>query len=536
MTIHETLKMFPGLRICDDTSYNHYGSAMRHVLLHIACLTLLSVSAKAWRFDASILRTWGQKGSLHRLRGGGGASESETKPVVPFIDEPPVWANKKMALILLDTFSPYHGMFLAHRAKRVYGVAIVPVFSDYMKGFFQMKQPDDLDRLLSMCMPSQEQIDDWLRPLKEINLIAVVCESDSGLADGEKLSMLLNTTFHNGMSEARRNKYLMMEQLGAAGVAVVKHSLARSLDDARVFAKELGIGIQSNTRVVVKPVRGVGSEDVFLCEDMASVESAFERILGATVFGSPREKHEAVLIQEFAAGEEFAVDVVSKNGEHKVAAVWKYDKRPENGASFVYYATKLYDGPQTAAICGYLRTCLDELEIKWGISHSEIIMTVDGPRLVEVNCRQHNMDFIPLSMTCIGYNVFDMLLAAFLGGEDPFMFPLEAESERLQWDLLPQNPSTRMKGAMIHLVNYANGTLNSVNEEALMEIQEMDSVMDLEVYPPFLDVGNIIRPTVDIRTDAGKSRLQYAVQSFVVSCNSSTCRVGPNGQPRYKSV
>jgi hypothetical protein len=487
---------------------------MRLAVWHLVCLTLFSVSTKAWRFDATVLRTWGQKERLSRLRGGA-AADSDAVPVVPFIDEPLISANKKMALILLDTFSPYHGMFLADRAKRVYGVTIVPVLSDYMKGYFQLKQPEELDRLLSMCIPSEAEKEDWLKPLKEFDLVAVVCESDSGLADAEKLSMLLNTRYQNGMNEARRNKYLMIEQMREAGIPVVKQSLCKSVDEARDFAKQLGIGSQSDSCVVLKPVRGVGSEDVFLCKDMASVESAFERIHGGTVFGSPREKHQAVLVQEFAVGTEFAIDVVSKDGEHKVAAVWKYDKRPANGASFVYYATKLYDGPQTAEICGYLRTCLDALEIQWGITHSEIIMTADGPRLVEVNCRQHNMDFLPLTMECIGYNVFDMLLAAYFGGEDPLLYPMETESARLNWDLLPQNPATRMNGAMIHLVNYANGTLAHLNEEALTEIQNMDSVMDLEVYPPFLDVGNKILPTVDIRTDAGKCAM--LLSSFLLA-------------------
>jgi len=58
-----------------------------------------------------------------------------------------------------------------------------------------------------------------------------------------------------------------------------------------------------------------------------------------------------------------------------------------------------------------------------------------------------------------------------------------------------------MKGSMIHLVNYANGTLSHFNEEALMEIQELPSVLAMEVYPPFVHVGSRVRPTVDIRSD-----------------------------------
>mmetsp|Transcript_495 Transcript_495/g.800 ORF Transcript_495/g.800 Transcript_495/m.800 type:complete len:558 (+) Transcript_495:36-1709(+) len=442
-------------------------------------------------------------------------NELQSHPVTPFIDEASPPARKKIALVLMDSFCVFHGGVLCRRAHFCYGITIVPIFSNYMKGFFEMQQPPDMDHLMSMCMPSEEEKEAWMKPLEGYELLAVVCESDSGLPDAERLESLLNTTFQNGFNEARRNKYMMMEKMREKGIPVVKQRLCTSVEEAIAFSRELGIEEYkegkstpqdqlTSTSVVVKPVRGVGSEDVSLCQSIASVEKAFQQIYGGTVFGSPREKHQSVLVQEFAEGQEYAIDVVSKNGEHKVAAVWKYDKRPANGASFVYFATKLYDGPEVAEISDYLRRCLDTLQVSWGITHSEIIVTTSGPRLVEVNCRQHNMDFLPLTMECIGYNVFDMLLTAYLGDKDPDIFPPEpGAQQRLDWELLPRNPSVRMSGAMVHLVCFANGTLTRVNEDALREIQNMDSVVDLEVYPPFLHVGNEIRPTTDIRTDSG---------------------------------
>jgi hypothetical protein len=56
---------------------------------------------------------------------------------------------------------------------------------------------------------------------------------------------------------------------------------------------------------------------------------------------------------------------------------------------------------------------------------------------------------------------------------------------------------------MVHLVNYAQRTLVGVNERSLMEIQSMESVLDLEVYASFLELGNEIAPTIDINSDAG---------------------------------
>merc|ERR1712238_585022 len=216
-----------------------------------------------------------------------------------------------------------------------------------------------------------------------------------------------------------------------------------------------------------------------------SVRSAFGIIKGSTVLGSPRKKHDSVLVQEYAVGQEYAVDTVSKDGKLKIAAVWKYDKRPQPPTirqknvgpekevkmdgnnddddddvkgrhSQVYYATKLYDDdddenrndndlhPLLPVIYEYLNDCLNALDIRWGVTHSELIVTSDGPRLVEVNARQHNMDFVPL------------------------------------------------------------------NDNALYEIQRMDSVWDLEVYPGFLEEGiSYIEPTIDIKSDAGWIQLLH---------------------------
>ncbi|KAG7347744.1 biotin carboxylase [Nitzschia inconspicua] len=451
--------------------------------------------------------------------------------------------NSTKALILMDAFCDYHGLYLAERARQVYGVATISVLSDYMAGYFlqqHSKQSDhgeSPDELLSQAMPSSlEEAKIWLQSLQQVHgledIVAVICESDPGLAHAEQLGEWLNVKYQNNngpkgaINEARRNKFLMMETLRAAGVPVVQQQLCQTEDEAVEFASQLGLTESSfstsPTRVVVKPCRGCGSDDVFLCQDLLSVRQAFDRIHGSTVFGSPDKKHESVLLQEFAVGQEFAIDTVSKNGHMKIAAIWKYDKRPANGAPFVYYATQLYSSDaqeiQENVKCilyDYLDDCLTALDIAWGITHSEVILSADSktgkltPRLVEVNCRQHNMNFLPLTMSGIGYNVFDMLLAAYLGDDNNVHDGGESVGEKLDWELLPNIPSNRLNAAMIHLVNTQEGILIQVNEPALYEIQAMESVWDLEVYHHFLEPGSEIKPTVDIKTDAGWVQLLH---------------------------
>ena len=451
----------------------------------------------------------------------------------PRVDLPEQWApGPHRALVFMDKFCDYHGGYTSRVARDVHGVACINILSDYMMGFFETFHPH-LEEPKSMGIPTQEQLQGWLDALPTDLLIeGIVCESDSGLADSERVAALLKIVKQNGHNEARRNKFLMNEAVSQFGLATVKQKLCRSVEEAKAFATDLGLqespqsgdeeqpsssnsgqqdeptgllGTGRNTQMVnsrlciVKPIRGVASEQVFLCQDLPSVERAFNEIHGSTIFGSPRQSHDTVLVQEFAHGTEYAIDMVSKDGEHKVAALWRYDKRPANGASFVYHATELIEANDSQVgrnVCAYAMQALDALGVKWGTTHTEVIMTSHGPRLVEVNCRQHNMDFAPLTMACMGYNSLDMVLDAYLGDGG------RVEKE-MSWDDYPTLPSIRAHAAMVHLVNYSKGKLSGVNGEALNEIQSLDSVMEMEVYPSFLEMGKEIAPTVDIRSDAG---------------------------------
>jgi hypothetical protein len=66
--------------------------------------------------------------------------------------------------------------------------------------------------------------------------------------------------------------------------------------------------------------------------------------------------------------------------------VWVYDKRPVNGAAFVYFGCVPVDSESEEAkiIIPYVRGVLDAIGFKNGPSHGEVIITKDGPCLVEM--------------------------------------------------------------------------------------------------------------------------------------------------------
>ena len=124
---------------------------------------------------------------------------------------------------------------------------------------------------------------------------------------------------------------------------------------------------------------------------------------------------------------------------------------------------------------------------------------------MEVNCRQHNTDFMPLTNACVGYNALDLVLVAHLGDSDDD--DNTHDQEGLQWDDVPVMPTTRAYGAIVHFVSHVEGTISCINYNVLDEVNSLPSVMDMHVYPQFLEVGNEIRKTVDIRSDTGWAHL-----------------------------
>ena len=167
---------------------------------------------------------------------------------------------------------------------------------------------------LSSRMPdlnSAEDVQKWMSSLQSnIEITGIYCESDSGLDNAERLGVALGLYpyCHDGMNKARRDKYLMNQVVGNAGLDVVKQQSCQTLEEAEAFARSLGLSedSDSSTLVVVKPLRGVASDDVHLCQDMPSLRKAFLKILHSPIFGSSTAaKHEKVLVQQFATGDEY---------------------------------------------------------------------------------------------------------------------------------------------------------------------------------------------------------------------------------------
>ena len=195
-------------------------------------------------------------------------------------------------------------------------------------------------------------------------IIAVIPGAETGveLADSISSRMGLRTN-GEAKSLARRNKYFMGEAVRSSGVRAVKQSKCTSASEVSAFLTTL---TAVPLKCVVKPVQSAGTDDVFLCASEEEALTAFERIYGKR--NGLGLINESVLVQEYLVGKEYVIDKVSRDGEHKLVAIWEYDKRFINNANFVYFGMKLMspDSEKMQSMVRYADFVLDALDIKQG--------------------------------------------------------------------------------------------------------------------------------------------------------------------------
>ena len=207
-------------------------------------------------------------------------------------------------------------------------------------------------------------VDDMLKTLSALpaKMVAVLAGAETGveLADqlSERMGLMTNGT---ALSEARRNKFVMGETIRAAGIRAVKQLRATTWGEIDAWIKEWN---PFPFKVIVKPMDSAGSDDVTLCLSHSDVQNAFGNIMGK--INGLGLVNKAVLVQEYLEGQEYVVDMVSRDGEHKVAAIWAYDRRPANGAHFVCFGQHMMtiDEELCPELVAYMKKVVTALGIK----------------------------------------------------------------------------------------------------------------------------------------------------------------------------
>ena len=304
----------------------------------------------------------------------------------------------------------------------------------------------------------------------------VVVGSEPGvlLADAlsERLELPSNGT---ALSRARRDKHEMAEALRRAGLRAVEELKTGDVEEAVAWAERRG-----DWPVVVKPLDSAGTDGLHLCESPDAVRRAFAAVLGRP--NALQGSNEQLLVQELLRGTQLFCDSISWDGVHHVSEVWR-DTKTRIGDNLAYDFEELldYHGEEQDQVVPYVKAVLDALGIKYGPAHTEVMLTDDGPVLIECGARLHGSIRDDVVDRCTPSHV-TVTVEAYL---DPSSVARRAGSD----------PEYRLANASrcVMLISHQEGRV--ISDAGMREVERLPSYAgSIAMAQP----GDVITRTVDL--------------------------------------
>ncbi|PBC47858.1 carboxylate--amine ligase [Rhodococcus sp. ACS1] len=227
-------------------------------------------------------------------------------------------------------------------------------------------------------------------------------DQDRCAAIGEALGL----SIHSRRTVASvHDKNAMRAALRESGVDGTASAVVADVDALRAFVFEHGLPC------VVKPVCGAGSAGVAVVREEGALAAAFARaggdFDGLTTSG--------VLVEQFHEGPQFSVEAFSECGEHQVVAVTRKFSDPANFVELGHVAPADLSTAQEESIHTYVTRVLDAVGVEFGATHTEVVLTPAGPRVIETHVRMGGDEIPSLAFDATGVDLAECVVRQTVG-------------------------------------------------------------------------------------------------------------------------
>jgi biotin carboxylase len=162
---------------------------------------------------------------------------------------------------------------------------------------------------------------------------------------------------------------------------------------------------------VVKPVAGSGSAGVAVVRQVSELVSAFER--ASTRFDDLPDA--GVLVEQFHEGPQFSVEAISELGEHQVVSTTRKFSDPISFVELGHVAPADLTAEQQANVHDYVDRVLAALGVEFGATHTEIVLTPAGPRVIETHVRMGGDEIPALTFDATGVDLAEYVVKQVVG-------------------------------------------------------------------------------------------------------------------------
>lgn len=215
---------------------------------------------------------------------------------------------------------------------------------------------------------------------------------------------------HPGVMRLATRKHLVRAALAAAGLPNPAFAVAGDWSEARAAARHIG------TPLVAKPVDLNGGTAVERIDDEAALKDAFWGVTGMNRNTRDQPLHRLLLVEERLEGQEVSVEAVTFEGHTTVVGITdKSVTAPPACVESGHMFPARLDSATRRQVERFAADALGAIGYTHGLSHIEVMITADGPRIVEINPRQAGGYIFDLVHLVTGAHPLEMLVDLALG-------------------------------------------------------------------------------------------------------------------------
>lgn len=204
--------------------------------------------------------------------------------------------------------------------------------------------------------------------------------------------------------ENTHDKVAMRHILQSNQVASVPFSLVNTPQELVEFVSQGAMA-----KYIAKPIEGTGSEGIYQLEADKIMQPQQQALIAQMVY--------PVIVEGFAEGREFSVEAVTYQNQHHIIAITEKFKHPGTFMESGHLVPARLSDAETAQIKDYIALCLSTLGVNYGLSHSEVILTDQGPILIETHTRGGGDRIADLVRLHTGVDLFEVTTKLGLGME-----------------------------------------------------------------------------------------------------------------------
>lgn len=204
--------------------------------------------------------------------------------------------------------------------------------------------------------------------------------------------------------ELAHDKVAMRERLARAGVDPTPSARVSDAGDVRSF------GATHGYPVVLKPVAGAGSSGVSVIRSSDDIDEAWAWSSAGAV-----PEAGGLVVEAYLEGIEVSVEGFSEAGRYQMVCVTGKAKDPVHCVELGHTVPGDFDPHLRSQLAEFVAQVLDALGIRDGVTHTEVVLTANGPRLVETHLRPGGDEITTMVTDVFGVDLMDLMVEGSLG-------------------------------------------------------------------------------------------------------------------------